>query len=117
MFSEFGRGGGFTRALQTDHQNGDRRGGFKADRGLFGSQRIDQRIMDDFDDHLAGRDRFDDFGTDSATAHLVDEGAHHIERHIGFDQGKADFAQRSRHIGFRQRTAACQPVQDTGEFV
>ena len=38
--------------------------------------------MDDLDDHLAGRDRFHDLGTDRAAADLVGEAADHLERDI-----------------------------------
>ena len=60
-------GGGLARALQADHQ--DRRGRrAERERGIFLAQGLDQRVMDDLDDLLAGRDRADDIFADGARA-------------------------------------------------
>ena len=47
--------------------------GVEIDRLGIGAERLDQHVVDDLDDHLAGRHRFDDIGADGARAHLVDE--------------------------------------------
>ena len=56
---ELGGGGGLAGALQADHQ--DRRGG-RVDAQVAGlalaAQHVDQRVVDDLDDLLAGRDGF-----------------------------------------------------------
>ncbi|MCY1231265.1 hypothetical protein D9M72_437070 [compost metagenome] len=67
--------------------------------------------MDDLDDHLARLDRFQDLGADGLFANLFSEGAHDIERDVGFEQRTANLAKRSGNIGFRQCAAAGQSIQ------
>ncbi len=105
------RGRRLAGALQADHHDRDRRRRIEIDRLRVGAQRLDQDVIDDLDDHLAGRHRFDDIGADGAGAHLVDEGAHDIERDIGFEQSAAHLAQREVHVLFGERAAPRQPVQ------
>ena len=78
----------------------------------LGAQHVDQLVMDDLDDHLAGLDRLQHRGADGLGAHLVGEGAHDVERHVGLEQRAAHLAQRRRDIRLRQRAAAGQAVQD-----
>ena len=112
--AELGRGGGLARALQADHQ--DRRGRrAEIEAGVGVAQRFDQRVVDDLDHLLAGRDRADDAFADGARAHAVDEVLDHRQRHIGFEQRDADFAQRLVDVGLRQRAAAAQAVEGGGE--
>ena len=61
-------------------------------------KRLDQNVIDDLDDHLAGLDRFHHFRADRAGAGLVDEGAHDVERHVGFEQRAAHFAHRDGDV-------------------
>ena len=102
-------------ALQADHHDRHRRHGVEGDRLGLGAQRVDEGVVDDFDDHLAGRDRLDHLGADGAGAHLVGEGAHHVECHIGLEQRTAHLAQGFRHILLGQRAAARELVEDAGE--
>ena len=83
----------------------------------LGAEHLDQLVMDDLDDHLAGLDRLEDLGADGLFAHLVGEGAHDFERHVGLEQRAANLAQRRRDIGLRQRAAAGQAVQDRAKAV
>ncbi len=46
-----------------------------------------------------------------AGAQLVGEGAHDIERDVGFEQSAAHLAQRQVHVLFRERAAPRQAVQ------
>ena len=78
----------------------------------FGAEHLDQLVMDDLDDHLAGLDRLQHGGADGLFAHAVGEGAHHVERDVGLEQRTAHLAQRRRDVGLRQRAAAGQAVQD-----
>ena len=48
---------------------------------------VDQLVVNDLHDHLARRHRFDDLDRRRLALHLVDEGAHHVERDVGFEQG------------------------------
>ncbi len=83
----------------------------------LGAEHLDQLVMDDLDDHLAGLDRLQDLGADGLVAHVVGEGADDFERHVGLEQRTAHLAQRRRDIGFRQRATAGQAVQDGAKAV
>ena len=76
------------------------------------AEHLDQLVMHDLDDLLAGRHRAGDFGADGALAHLFDKGADHFERYVGFDQRAADFAQRGIDIGCVERAAATKSIKD-----
>ena len=93
------------------------RRGVEVDRLGVRAQHLDQLVVDDLDDHLAGRDRLDDLGADGAVAHLVGEGAHDFERDVGLEQRAADFAQRRVDVGLGQRAAAGELVEDAGKFI
>jgi hypothetical protein len=80
-----------------------------------GAQGLDQLVMDDFHDHLAGRDRLDHFNPDRALFDLIGKAARDIERHVGLEQRAPDLAERGLDIGFRQRAAPGQPVEDAIE--
>ena len=58
--------------------------------------------MDDADQCLAGTQRADDFFADSLFLDRGDEGFDGRQRHVGFEQGQANFAQRVGDIGFGQ---------------
>ena len=75
-------------------------GGVEIERFGLAAQRLDQLVMHDLDDHLAGRDGLHQLMADGLGAHPVGEGAHHVERHIRLDQRAAHFAHRGRHVGF-----------------
>ena len=68
------------------HHDGDGRGGVEIDRLGMVAQGLDQHVVDDLDDHLAGRDRLDDIGADRLNLHLVDERAHDIQVDVGFQK-------------------------------
>jgi len=71
--------------------------------------------VDDLHDHLAGGHRLDDLGADGAVTHLVGERAHDLERDIRLEQGAAHLAHRLLDIGFAQRAAALEAVEDAGQ--
>ena len=109
---DFRRRRGFARALQADHHDGDRRRRVEVDRLRARAQGLDQLVVHDLHDHLAGRDRLDDFDADGALLHLVGEGAGDVERDVGFDQRAPHLLQRRVDIGLRQRAAPGQAVED-----
>ena len=82
------------RALQAHHQDRHRRDGVERNRFGLGAERLDEHVVDDLHDHLAGRDRLHHLRADRARPHLVGEGAHDIERDVGLEQGAAHLAQR-----------------------
>ena len=77
-----------------------------------GAERRDQFVMDDLDHHLAGRDRLDDGGADRLLADAFGEAADHVERDVGLEQRAAHLAHRGIDVGFRQRTAPRQPIEN-----
>ena len=114
---DLGGGGGLAGALQPDHHDRHRRRGIEVDRIGGGAERLDELVMDDLDDHLAGGDRLHDLDADGAFAHPVDEGAHHVEGDIGFQQRAPDLPRRRVDIGRGERAAARQPVENAGQLV
>ena len=103
------------RALQADQHQRHRRRCVEIDRLRRRTQHLDQLVVDDLDDHLAGRDRADHVLADGAGAHLVGERAHHVERHVRLDQRAADLAHRLVDVGLRQRAALRQLVEDAAQ--
>jgi hypothetical protein len=112
---ELGGGGGLARALQADHHDRHRRNGLEVDGDAVRAERVDQRVVDDFHDHLAGGHRLDDLGADRAVADLVGEGADDLKRHVGLEQGAAHLAHRLLDVGLAQRAAALEAVEDAGQ--
>ena len=109
---DLGGGGRLAGALQADHHHDDGRGRIQVDGHAFGAQHVDQFVVDDLDDHLAGLDRLQNLGANRLGAYLVGEGAHDIEGHVGLDQRTPHLAQGGGDVGLRQRAAAGQIVQD-----
>ncbi len=103
--------GGLARALQADHHDRYRRRGVEVDRLGVRAQGLDQDVIDDLDDHLAGGDRFKHLRANGARTRLVDEGARHIERHIRFEKRAAHFAHGGVDVLFAERSAPCQAVE------
>ena len=54
----------------------------------------------------------DHFDPDGALLDLIGEAARNIERHIGLKERAPHLAQSRLDVGFRQRTAPGQPVED-----
>ena len=113
--SELGSGRGLARALQADHHDRHRRGSIEIDRLAARAEGIDQLVVDDLHHHLAGRHGFDDLDPDGMALDLVDEGARHIERHIGFEQRPPHFPQCGIHVVLRQRAAPGEAIEDAAE--
>ena len=63
------------------------------------AERLDQRVVDDLDDHLARRDRAQHFLADRLLGDLVDEIAGDRQRDVGLEQGDAHLAHRRAHVG------------------
>ncbi len=78
----------------------------------FGAEHRDEFVVDDLDDHLAGRDRAQHFGADGLGFDFFGEVLDDIERDVGFEQSAANFAHRLADIAFRQRAAPRQLVED-----
>jgi hypothetical protein len=74
-------------------------------------------IIDDLDDHLAGRHRLDHFAADGLFLHVLDELADHFKRHVGFDQRAADLAHGGVDVSLGECAPAGQLVEDATEAV
>ena len=112
---ELGGGRRLTGALEADHHDDGRRVDVDVQLGGFGAERLDQRIVDDLDDHLARSDRADDFLSDRPLGDLVDEVARHGQSDVRLEQRNAHFAHRRAHVGFRERAAPTKPVKNAAE--
>ena len=85
--------------------------------GGLAAEHLDQRVVDDLDDHLARRDRADDVLADGLLGDLVDEIARHRQRDVGLEQGDAHLAHRRAHVGLRQRAAAAELVEHAAKAI
>jgi hypothetical protein len=112
----FGGGGGLARALQADHHDRDRRHGVEVDALAFGAERGDQLVMDDLHHHLAGSHRLDHGGADRLLADFFGKTSHHVERDVGLQQRAAHLAHRGVDVGFGQRAAPRQPIENATQF-
>ena len=110
--AELGGGGGLARALQADQHHHHRRRGGEVDALRVMPKHPHQLVIDDLDDHLAGRDRAHHVLADRLRLHAVDEVAHHVERDIGFEQRAAHLAHGFRHVSLAQRALAGELVED-----
>jgi hypothetical protein len=109
---EFGGGGGFAGALQADHHDRDRRHGVEVDGLAVGAEGCDQLVMDDLHHHLAGGHRLDHGGADRLLADFFGKTPDYVERDVGFQQCAAHLAHRGIDVGFRQRPAPGQPIEN-----
>ena len=105
---QFADGRRFARALQTGHQDDGRWLGGEIQPAVCFAHQGGQFAMDDADQCLAGTQRADDFFADSLFLDRGDEGFDGRQRHVGFEQGQANFAQRVGDIGFGQAGFAAQ---------
>ena len=114
---ELGGAGRLARALEADHHHHCRRRNGEVQPFFLAAEHLDQRVMDDLDDLLPGRDRAQHLLADRLFGRLVDESPHDGEGDIGFEQGDPHFAHRSAHVRLGQRAAAAQPVEHAGQAI
>jgi hypothetical protein len=76
------------------------------------AEHLDQGIVDDFHHHLARRNAAQDFLTNGFLSGLFDEIARDRQGDVGFQQRQAHFAHGFLDVGFLQRTAPGQPVEN-----
>ena len=114
---ELGGGRGLARALKADHHHHRRRIDVDLELRRVRAERFDQLVVNDLDDHLAGRDRAQHLLADGALRHLVDEVARDRQSDIGLEQRDAHFTHRRTDVALVQRAAAAKLVEDAGEPV
>ena len=115
--ADLGGCGGLAGALEADDHNDGRRLGPQVDLLDLAAEGVDQHVVDDLDDLLAGRDAFQDFGADRAFLDPVDEIPDDRQRDIGLEQHHADLAQRGRNVRLAERAAAGQFVEYIAQSV
>ena len=79
------------------------------------TQNVDQRVMHDLDDLLAGGDGFGDRLTGGLILYFLDEIAGDREGDVGLEKGDADLAQGGFDVILGEGTLLGQPVEDTGQ--
>ncbi len=87
----------------------------EVDRLALRAECLNQLVVHELDHELAWRHRFDQLDADRVRLHLLGEGAHHLERYVGLEQGAAHFAQRRIDVGLGQRAAAREPVENAAK--
>ncbi len=85
-------------------------------RGVGRAEQVDQFIVDDFDDLLAGMDALDDFLAEGLGLDAVDEIAGDLEIDVGFEQRHADFAQGIGDVGLGNFAEAAQVFEGVLEL-
>ncbi len=114
---DLGGRGGLAGTLQTDHQDRYRWCCLQVEWYGVLAQHLDDGVIDDLDDHLAGLDRLDDFLADRTLFHLLDEVAHNLKCHVCFDQRAAHLSHGDIDVGLGQGTPAGQLVKDATQAV
>ena len=113
---QFRGGGGFARALQADHQDRGRRVvDFQHAGVTVAGQHMDQLVMDDLDDLLAGGDGFGDGLPGGLFLHGGHEVAGDGEGNVGLQQRHPNLAQRGGHVGIGQGPLFGEPVKHAGQ--
>ena len=84
-------------------------GGFEAHRELAGgaAERLDQLVVHDLDELLAGRQALRQLGADRALLHALDERAHDADVDVGFEQRDADLARDLVDVASRSGARGC----------
>ena len=99
-----------TRALQTDQHDDRRRRVGELQARLRAAEQLDQLVVDDLDDRLRRRQRFEDVCADRLLFDASDERLGARKRDVGLEQRDANFAQRLVDVAFaetaRGRSAA-----------
>ena len=117
VLGQLGSRGGFTRALQTSHQDHGgwlRRQVNVADALAHGRG---QFFADDADQYLAGLQGAHHIGAQCFFLDAGNKVPYHRQGHIGLQQSHAHFTQHVLHIGFGDAGLAAHFLDEAGEFV
>ena len=74
-------------------------------------EELDELVVDDLDDLLAGREAFEDLGAERLLADMRDEVLDDLEVDVGLEQGEPDLAHRGVKIGLADAAAAGQVAE------
>ena len=79
------------------------------------AERGDELVVHDLDDHLPRRHRLHHLDADRVLLHALGEVAGDVERNVGLEQRPAHFAQRRIDVGFGERAAAGEAVENAAQ--
>ena len=112
---KFAAGGGFAGAVQADHHQA--RGiAAQLQACILRTEQLDQFVVDEFDDLLAGLDALDDLLADRLLLDAINEIARHFEIHVGVQQRQADFTQRIGDVGVGNPAESAQIFENILEL-
>ena len=118
QLAELGGGGGLARTLQADHHDHHRRRGIEVEPDrLFAAEHLDQRVVDDLDDLLAGGDRLEHGLANRQFGDVVDEAADDRQRDVGLEQRDAHLAHGVANVLLLERTAPTKLVEHAAETI
>ena len=78
---------------------------------IAGAEEVDELVVDDLDDLLAGGQAREDVPADGLLADARDEVLDDLEVDVGFEQGEPDFAHRGIDVGLADPAAAGQVAE------
>ncbi|MNO76272.1 hypothetical protein D3C76_673430 [compost metagenome] len=99
---QFASGGGFTRTLQTGHQNHGGRHSAQVQIFVGRAHQAFEFSLDDLHERLARRQAARHLGADSALLDRIDEVLDHRQSDVGFEQRHAHFTQGVFDVVFSQ---------------
>ena len=102
-------------ALQADHHVDRRRRVGELQTRFRAAHERDELVVDDLDDRLRGRQRGEDVGADGFFLDRRHELFGNGKVHVGFEKRDANFARDVVDVGFRQRAATSQTLEDRAE--
>jgi hypothetical protein len=113
---EFAAGSRFARSMQTDHHNAT---GIAAEsqRGIGGTEKVDQFIVDDLDDLLTGLNALDDLLAEGLDFDLLDKIPGDLEIDIRVQERHADIAEGIRYIGLRDFAQSAEVAEGVLQFL
>ena len=109
---------GLTGTLQTGEHDDRRRVLGEVQRAVHAlTEHAGQLVVDDLDDLLGRVERLGHLGAQRALADTAGEGAHHLKRHVGVEQGAADLADGAVDIRLGKLAFALQVLERIREPV
>ncbi len=113
--AELGGGGGFAGAVQADEEEAE--GAVGDDGGVAAGEELDQFVVEDFYELLAGLDALEDFLAEAALLDLVADFLGDLVVDVGGEEGEADFADGLGDVALGELAVAAEVFEDGFEFV
>ena len=107
---ELGGRGRLARALEADHRH-DRRVARQVEGPVARREELDELVVDDLDDLLAGRQALEDLVADGPLADARDEVLDDLEVDVGLEQRQPDLAHGGIDVGLADPAAAGQVAE------